>query len=267
MSFLNLEGKVAIITGGGAGIGEASALAFAEEGVNVAVVDLDAARGEAVAARINEQTAASSQRVKPGQAIFIRANVSLSRDAQQIADQTIEAFGRIDILHNNAGIPGPGTVVTTEEELWDRVLSVNLKSVYLVSKYVIPQMIKTGGGAIINTASVQAQLASTNSAAYVASKGGVAALTRAMAMDFVQDKIRVNAILPGSINTPTLQAVAQEQAEPDKALAQWGAGHPIGRLGTPQEVAKLVVFLSSEAASFITGASYLIDGGLAARLF
>jgi len=201
MSFLDLQDKVAIVTGGGAGIGEATALAFACEGVSVAVVDLDEANGQAVVAQINylANTNLITDKLKPGRAIFIKANVALAADAKRIASETVAAFGRIDILHNNAGIPGGGTVVTTDEAMWDRVMNVNLKSVYLVSKYVIPYMIEAGGGAIINTASVQAQVASANSAAYVGSKGAILALTREMALDFASANIRVNAILPGSI--------------------------------------------------------------------
>lgn len=258
-----------MVTGGGAGIGEATALAFAREGVSVAVVDLDATSGQAVAEEINRWsgTAQGKSIPEPGRAIFIRANVARAEDVQRMVAEAMAAFGRIDILHNNAGIPGGGTVVTTDEETWDRVLSVNLKSVYLVSKYVIPHMIANGGGAIINTASVQAQVASANSAAYVASKGGIVALTREMALDFAAANIRVNAVLPGSINTPTLRAVAQEQANPTTAMTEWGAGHPVGRLGLPEEVARVVLFLASDAASFITGAPYLVDGGVAAKLF
>ncbi len=266
---MDLSGKIVIITGGGSGIGRATALAFALEGALVAVADLDEAGGQGVVAELTglyEQKQLILKGNSPSpRAIFIRADVSKAADAQRVAEGTIAAFGRIDILHNNAGIPGDGTVISTPEESWDRTLSVNLKSVYLVSKYVIPFMIEQGGGSIINTSSVQALASTANSAAYVASKGGILSLTREMALDFAPYNIRVNAVLPGSIDTPTLQRVAGEQAHPERAIQDWGASHPLGRVGTAEEVARVVVFLASSAASFITGAPYLVDGGLAAK--
>jgi NAD(P)-dependent dehydrogenase (short-subunit alcohol dehydrogenase family) len=260
MNFPDLRGKVAIIAGAGTGIGRASALALAREGALIAVVDWSRENGRACADEINNL-------YRETQAIFIHADVSKSTDAQRISDETIRVFGRIDILHNNAGIQTYGTVVTTDEETWDRTLNVNLKSIFLVSKYAIPHMIKSGGGSIINTASVQAHACLANSAAYVASKGAVVALTREMALDFAAQNIRVNAVLPGSVNTPMLQFAASQETEPDKALQDWGKIHPLGRVGTPEEVGAMVAFLASDAAGFITGAPMLVDGGLAARLF
>jgi len=259
MSFLGLEGKVAIVTGGGAGIGRATALGFAREGAKVAVVDLSETNGQAVVAEI--------EKLEKGQAIYIKADVSRTADAQRIAEETVAAFGRIDILHNNAAIQTYGTVVSTDEDTWDRTININLKSIYLVSKYVIPHMIKGGGGAIVNTASIQAEVCLPNSAAYVASKGGVVALTREMALDFVGQNIRVNAVLPASVHTPMLEFAATQEAQPDKAITDWGKLHPMGRVGKPEEVANLVLFLASPAAGFITGAPYLVDGGAAAKIF
>lgn len=268
MSFLDLKGKVAVVTGAGAGIGRATSLALAREGVQVAVVDWSVENGRATLSEI-ERLAPLAGGVEPGQAVFIQADVSKAADAERIAHETIAAFGRLDILHNNAGIQTYGTVVSTDEDTWDRTLNVNLKSVYLVSKYAIPQMLKTGGGSIINTASIQAQACLANSAAYVASKGAVLSLTREMALDFAAQHIRVNAVLPGSINTPMLQFAASQEAEPDitKVIQEWGKIYPLGRVGTPEEVAGLVVFLASSASNFITGAPFLVDGGLAAKLF
>ena len=269
MTYPELKGKVAVITGGGKGIGRATALAFAREGVHVAVVDWSAEDGQTTVSeieRLADQGLAGAT-LSPGRAIFIKADVSKLADARQIADQTYQTFGRIDILHNNAGIQTYGTVVDTDEDTWDRTLSVNLKSIYLVSKFVIPRIIEAGGGAVINTASVQAQACLPGAAAYVASKGGVLALTREMALDFAKNHIRVNAVLPGSINTPMLQFAASQEAEPEKAYEEWGKIYPLGRIGNPEEVAGLVVFLASSAASFITGAPFLVDGGLIAKAF
>jgi NAD(P)-dependent dehydrogenase (short-subunit alcohol dehydrogenase family) len=260
MNFPDLKGKVAIVTGAGTGIGKAAALGLAREGANVAVVDWNKEQGQLVVDEINNMEG-------DARAILVHADVSKVADAQRISSDTILAFGRIDILHNNAGIQTYGTVVDTDEETWDRTLNVNLKSIYLVSKYAIPHIIAAGGGSIINTSSVQAQVCLANSAAYVASKGAVVSLTREMALDFAPYNIRVNAILPGSVNTPMLQFAASQESDPTKAIVDWGKLHPLGRVGTAEEVGALVVFLASSAAGFITGAPLLVDGGLAARAF
>lgn len=255
---MRFKEKVAVVTGGGAGMGRAAALAFAREGAAVTVVDNLAERGQAVLEEIKKQE---------GRAIFVQADVSKAADCQRIAEETVAAFGAIHILFNNAGIQTYGTVVDTDEETWDRTLGVNLKSIYLVSKYCVPQIIKAGGGAVINNASIQAHACLPNSSAYVASKGGVLALTRTMALDFAKDKVRVNAILPGSIQTPMLEFAAAQEAQPDKAFEEWGKLYPLGRIGQPEEVANMVLFLASDEASFITGAPFYVDGGIAAKIF
>ncbi len=273
MSFLGLEGKVAVVTGAGTGIGRATALAFAREGVRVAVVDWKPENGLSTVEEINQLTGVTAlNEPRPGfnpgsRAIFIQADVSRSSDAERLAGETFQAFGRIDILHNNAGIQTYGTVVTTDEETWDRTLAVNLKSMFLVSKYVIPYMLQGGGGAIVNTASIQSQMCLPNASAYIASKGAILSLTRTMALDYARKNIRVNAVLPASIQTPLLDFAASVEENPAQSLATWGQKHPLGRVGRPEEVAAAVVFLASPAASFISGTPLLVDGGAAAQLF
>ncbi len=257
---MRFSDKVAVVTGGGAGMGQAAALAFAREGAAVAVVDNVAARAQETVDQIRQHSAES-------RAIAVQADVSKAADCLRIASETIAAFGKIHVLFNNAGIQTYGTVVDTEEETWDRTLGVNLKSIYLVSKYCIPHIIAAGGGAVINNASVQAHACLPNSAAYVASKGGVLALTREMALDFGLQKVRANAILPGSIETPMLRFAASQEPDPEKAFVEWGKVYPLGRIGQAEEVARLVLFLASDEASFITGASFMVDGGIAAKLF
>lgn len=247
--------KVAVVTGAGGGIGRATAEAFAAEGASVAVVDLKQA--------LLDEVVPAIQRAG-GKAIAVRADVSETEGARRIASETVAAFGGIDVLVNNAAIELYGTVVEMPEDQWDRVVAVNLRGVYLVSRYCIPHIAARGGGAVVHVASVQAFTCLPRSAAYVATKGAVVALTRAMALDHAADGIRVNCVCPGSIETPLLHYAAGQENDPRAAFAQWAGKHPIGRIGKPEEVANVILFLASDQSSFVTGSPYLVDGALSA---
>lgn len=259
---MEFKNKVAVITGGGMGIGEATARAFAERGAAVVIVDIDEEKSDAVAKDIRENG---------GEAISVKADVSSAAAVREIPKAAVKAFGGIDILHNNAGIQHYGNVVSTPEEEWDHVLGVNLKSIFLCAKYCIPEMQKRGGGAIINTASVQSFACQPNVAPYTTSKAGILALTRSIAVDFAKDNIRSNAICPGSVDTPMLRFAANDLSTPEKSpddlIKEWGNFHPVGRVGEASEVAELVLFLASDRAPFITGSAYVIDGGLLSTFF
>ena len=248
-------GKVAIVTGAGAGIGRATAEAFAAEGAAVVAADWDEPAAQAVVAEITADG---------GRALAVHADVSQDGDAARIAAATRDAFGGIDILFNNAAIQTYGSVWELPEEAWDRTIGVNLKSIYLVSRHCIPVMMEGGGGSIINTASVQGLASQRNVAAYAAAKGGVISLTRNMALDLGGHNIRVNSVCPGAIDTPLLRWASDLFGGEADDTDDMGAMHALGRVGQPEEVAKIVLFLASDDASFCTGGAYLVDGGLLA---
>jgi NAD(P)-dependent dehydrogenase (short-subunit alcohol dehydrogenase family) len=249
---MKLLGKVAIVTGGTSGIGKATAMLFAREGAKVVLVGRDETKGEAASDAITEDG---------GQAIFVKADVSKSLDVKSMVERAVQKYGQIDILFNNAGINPVGTSVDTPEEVWDSVMDINLKGVFLCSKYVIPHMLNRGGGSIINTGSINCFMAWENEVAYDASKGGVLMFTRATAMDFAKKRIRVNCICPGAIKTPLLQKIFDDSPGLEESMK---TKHPIGRLGSPEEVAKLALFLACDDSSFITGAAINVDGGIMA---
>ncbi|MBB5791126.1 SDR family NAD(P)-dependent oxidoreductase [Jiangella mangrovi] len=253
------SGKVAVVTGAGAGIGRAVAVRLAAEGAAVAVLDLAAAAAADTVAAITDAG---------GQALAVAADVASPDDVHAGVRSTVAAFGGIDVLVNNAGVVRYGTVPELSVEDWHLTLATNLTGTFLTCKYAIPEMRARGGGAIVNTASAQAFASQPLVAAYAASKGAVVAMTRSLAVDHAADGIRVTCVCPGSVETPMLRYGAELLGDGDAVatMRDWGRQHPIGRLIQPSDVAALVAFLASDDAVTITGAPYLVDGGLLARL-
>lgn len=253
---MRLENKIVIITGGGSGIGRAVCDLFAAEGADLMIADKNA--DAAVAA-------ATAARAVGRRAEAMTADVAESADVKRMIDDTVAAFGRIDVLVNNAGYGITGSVVETDEADWDALIAVNLRGVYLGCKYVIPVMRQQGGGAIVNTASVVAAVGIRDRAAYVASKGAVAALTRAMALDHVDDGIRINAVAPGTIETAYFDEMFAKSDDPGGLRRNLEARHPMNRLGTPMEVAYAMLYLASDESGFSTGSILTVDGGMSAQ--
>jgi len=247
-----LKNKVALITGGASGIGRATAILFAQEGAAVNIADINSRQGQAVVDEI---------RAQGGRACFSLCDVTNAEDCELAVDATLEQFGRLDILFNNAGIIRRADVVETTEAEWDKVLAVNLKSVFLMSKYAVPVMAKAGGGAIINTGSGWGLKGGAQAASYCAAKGAVVNLTRAMAIDHGAQKIRVNCICPGDVDTPMLRHEASQLGQAEAEFLAEAAQRPLRRFGQPHEIAQAVLYLASEAASYVTGAALVVDGG------
>jgi len=251
-----LADKICVITGGGSGIGQATALCFAAEGAKVVAADINANAASETSRLIEKNGAA---------ALAVTVDVTQAASVQKMLHKAVEIFGRIDVLVNNAGFGLAATVEETDEADWDRLMAVNLKGVFLGCKYVVPIMRRQGGGVIVNTASVLALVGVQDRAAYCATKGGVAALTRAVALDHVRDGIRVNCVAPGSVETPywtDIFAKSNDVAALRKNLEQ---RHPMERLARPEEIAKAILFLASDESSFCTGSTLVVDGGWAAR--
>ncbi|MFX0036885.1 MAG: SDR family NAD(P)-dependent oxidoreductase [Candidatus Hermodarchaeota archaeon] len=247
---MKLDGKIAVITGAGAGIGEATALLFAKEGAKLCCNSLSESAKKVV----------GKIKSSGGDAIFVQADVSLEEEAKRIVERTIETYDKIDILFNNAGIVLGGLIDTMSTEDWDRTMAVNVRGIYLVTKYAIPYLRKTQG-VIINNSSSVAFKGVKDRTAYTASKGAVLSMTRAMAMDYLEDKIRVNAICPGTTDTPSLtERIKSNGGNFEKVKQDFISRQRLGRLGTPEEIAEGVLFLVLN--KFCTGASLLVDGGM-----
>lgn len=248
-----MDGKVALVTGAASGIGRAVALAFAERGCRVVVSDV-----------VQEGASETVELIRSGggEARFIKADVSKPDEVEALVQETVEAFGQLDYACNNAGISG-GSGPTAEHKLedWQRVIDINLSGVFYSMKYEIPAMLDSGGGAIVNMASILGQVGFAQAPGYVAAKHGLLGLTKTTAIEYAQQGIRVNAVLPAFIHTPLISDLEQDQETREMLIGL----HPMGRLGHPEEVAGLVVWLCSEEASFVTGSPYLVDGGYVAR--
>lgn len=252
-----LDGVAAVVAGGGSGIGRAVVARFAEHGAVVEFVD------------INRSAVAETERELRARGLDVSGHVADVSDPGQVTKFARGVAGRhpaLGALVNSVGIQRYGTVETTSPEMWDEVFAVNVRSMFLLAKHAVPLMRRNGGGAIVNVSSGQAVASQRNVVAYTASKGAIAAMTRAMAMDYAAEGIRVNTVLPGSVDTPMLRASARAIApgDPDRVIREWGSGHPIGRVGQPAEIADVCVFLASPLASYVTGAELRVDGGLLA---
>jgi NAD(P)-dependent dehydrogenase (short-subunit alcohol dehydrogenase family) len=248
-----IAGKIALITGGASGIGLATAELFVKEGATIVIADKNGAAAEKVAATLGAKASA------------FPCDVAKSDQVQAMVATTVKRHGRIDILINNAGYGITGNVVSTKEDDWDALMSVNVRGVYLGCKYTIPVMAKQGGGAIVNTASTTSRVGIKDRVAYVTSKGAVAAMTRAMALDHVDQNIRINCVAPGTIDGPYYEKMMATMPDAAAWKQQLAGRQPMNRMGTPAEVAKAMLFLASDDSSFCTGSTLFADGGWTAR--
>jgi NAD(P)-dependent dehydrogenase (short-subunit alcohol dehydrogenase family) len=251
---MRLANKVVLITGGGSGIGKASCLLFAREGAKIVVVDLKRETAEATAQEIGKAG---------GQARAFAADVSKTKDAEGMIQFSEKSFGRLDVVFNNAGVfhAKDDSVTNTPEDIWDMVIDINLKGVYLGCKYAIPALLRAGGGSIINTASFVAIIgAAAPQIAYTASKGGVLAMTREIAVEFARKNIRANALCPGPVDTPLLAELLSDPARRQRRLVHI----PMGRFARPEEIANAALFLASDESSYVNGSTFLVDGGITA---
>ncbi len=248
-----LAGKVAVITGSAAGIGRASSLLFAKEGASVAAVDCDQAGNAGLVEEI---------RRNGGIAEALTADVSSAEEVERAVQQVMARWNKVDILFNNAGIVGGGKIHTLTEEEWDRSFAINVKSMFLFSRAVIPAFLQQGGGVILNTSSTTAFRVVADRALYTATKGAIYSLTKSMAIDYAADRIRVNCLCPGTTDTPSLRARLSARGNTEEMTKQFIARQPLGRLGTAEEMAKAALYLVSDDASFVTGSAFQIDGGM-----
>ncbi len=249
---MKLDGKVVLITGGNSGIGRATAALLAKEGAAVVLTGRNQERGEQVAQSINDDG---------GEAMFVRSDVRLADECRQAVEQTLERFGRIDVLFNNAGVFHPKSVPDCTEEEWDETIDTSLKGAFLMSKYVLPSMIEHGSGSIIHTSSGWGILGGDRAAAYCAAKGGLIVMAKAMAIDHGPDGIRVNCVCPGDVDTPMLADDAAKRGMSWEEYLAGASDRPLGRIGTAEEIARAVLFLASDDSSFVTGEALVVDGG------
>ncbi len=254
---MKLAGKTAIVTGGGMGIGKGIARVFSREGANVVIGDINSEAGTATAEELRQAG---------GAVRFVLADVASEEAVKRMVQETADEYGHIHILVNNAGIGVYKSVLDTSSADWDRCLGVNLKGAFLCSKYVIPHMQKAGGGSIIHIASVHAAATVAATAPYAASKGGMAALTRNMAIDYAGDNIRVNAVCPGWILTPLIESIFASAPNPEEMRRRTTEKQLLGRLGTPEDIGLAALYLASDDSSFVTGSMLFVDGGLTAQL-